>query len=41
MQKLYGIDSVLNRGALGHQFYVNDLSQIILQVSILLTLRSN
>ncbi|RXW18687.1 hypothetical protein EST38_g7167 [Candolleomyces aberdarensis] len=31
VQRLHGVESVLNHGALGHRFYVNNLSQIISQ----------
>lgn len=32
LQSLYGIDSIPYKGALGHNYYVNSLAQIIAQV---------
>ena len=32
LQKMCGIDSIKYKGALGHSYYVNSLSQIIAQV---------
>ena len=32
MQLLYGVDSIWYQGALGHIYYLNDISQIIAQV---------
>jgi hypothetical protein len=32
LQKMCGVDSIKYKGALGHTYYVNSLSQIIVQV---------
>ena len=34
IQKLYGIDSILYKGAFGHPYSVNSLNQIIAQASL-------
>jgi len=36
LQKMCGVDSIKYKGALGHTYYVNSLSQIIAQVRIYL-----
>lgn len=40
LQKLCGIDSIPYEGALGHKYYVNNLAQIIAQVSTTFVLHS-
>jgi hypothetical protein len=35
LQKMCGIDSMMFKGALGHNYYVNNLSQIIAQVCLI------
>ena len=38
LQKMCGVDSIKYKGALGHSYYVNSLSQIIAQVFSLIKL---